>query len=140
MSSSPSLLLAVDTALESPVANTSSDPSSLHLRTQSKYVSSEKGVGARDIFSLVWLSIELIFCIEIVLYIRVVDPDPDSEDFVDPDPYWESGSGSRGKKIKKFQWKNALFSYFCKNILPIKRYNYFLKKIWMNNTNIFDFI
>jgi hypothetical protein len=24
-------------------------------------------------------------------------------DFVDPDPYWESGSGSRGKKIKKFQ-------------------------------------
>jgi hypothetical protein len=66
--------------------------------------------------------------------------DPDSEDFVDPDPYWESGSGSRGKKIKKFQWKNALFSYFCKKILPIKRYNYFLKKIWMNNTNICDFI
>jgi hypothetical protein len=33
-------------------------------------------------------------------------------DFVDPDPYWESGSGSRGKKIKKFQWKNALLSYF----------------------------
>jgi hypothetical protein len=32
-------------------------------------------------------------------------------DFVDPDPYWESGSGSRGKKMKKFQWKNALFSY-----------------------------
>jgi hypothetical protein len=28
-------------------------------------------------------------------------------DFVDPDPYWESGS--RGKKIKKFQCKNALF-------------------------------
>jgi hypothetical protein len=24
-------------------------------------------------------------------------------DFVDPDPYWESGSGSRGKKTKKFQ-------------------------------------
>jgi hypothetical protein len=24
-----------------------------------------------------------------------------------PDP----GSGSRGKKVKKFQWKNALFSY-----------------------------
>jgi hypothetical protein len=26
-------------------------------------------------------------------------------DFVDPDPdpYWESGSGSRGKKMKKFQ-------------------------------------
>jgi hypothetical protein len=36
----------------------------------------------------------------------------------DPDPYWESGSGSgsRGKKIMKFQWKNALFSYFFKNI------------------------
>jgi hypothetical protein len=36
--------------------------------------------------------------------------DPDSETCVDPDPYWESGS--RGKKTKKFQWKNALFSYF----------------------------
>jgi hypothetical protein len=35
--------------------------------------------------------------------------DPDSEDFVDPDPYWESGSGSRGKKIKKFQWKKSTF-------------------------------
>jgi hypothetical protein len=37
--------------------------------------------------------------------------DPDSEDFVDPDPYWESrsGSGSRGKKIKKFQWKKMHF-------------------------------
>jgi hypothetical protein len=46
---------------------------------------------------------------------------------VDPDPYWESGSGSSGKKIKKFQWKNALFSYFCKN--NKKGYNYFLKKI-----------
>jgi hypothetical protein len=35
---------------------------------------------------------------------RVVDPDPD--------PYWESGSESRGKKMKKFQWKKELFSYF----------------------------
>jgi hypothetical protein len=35
-------------------------------------------------------------------------------DFVDPDPYWESGS--RGKKTKKFQWKNALFSYLKKTI------------------------
>jgi hypothetical protein len=37
-------------------------------------------------------------------------------DFVnpDPDPYWESGSGSRDKNTKKFQWKNALFSYFLK--------------------------
>jgi hypothetical protein len=40
--------------------------------------------------------------------------------FVDPDPYLESGSG--GKKTKKFQWKNALFSYFFKQILPLKRY------------------
>jgi hypothetical protein len=38
---------------------------------------------------------------------------------VDPDPYWESGS--RGKKIKKFQWKNALLSYFFKKILPLKK-------------------
>jgi hypothetical protein len=29
-------------------------------------------------------------------------------DFVDPDSQYGSGSGSRGKKIKKFQWKNAL--------------------------------
>jgi hypothetical protein len=40
-------------------------------------------------------------------------------DFVDQD--WESGSRSRGKKMKKFQWKNALFSYFFL-ILPLKRY------------------
>jgi hypothetical protein len=26
---------------------------------------------------------------------------------VDPDPYLESGSGSRGKKTKKFQWKKC---------------------------------
>jgi hypothetical protein len=39
---------------------------------------------------------------------------------VDPDPYWESGS--RGKKMKKFQWKNALFSYLKKKFLPLKRY------------------
>jgi hypothetical protein len=58
---------------------------------------------------------------------------------VDPDPYWESGSGSRGKKIKKFQWKNALFGYL-KKTLPLKRYNYFLKKILMNNTGIFYLI
>jgi hypothetical protein len=30
-------------------------------------------------------------------------------DFVDPDPDWESGSGSRGKKTKKFQWKKCTF-------------------------------
>jgi hypothetical protein len=40
--------------------------------------------------------------------------DPDSEDFVDrdPDPYWESGSRSRGKKIKKFQCKKFTFLLF----------------------------
>jgi hypothetical protein len=41
-------------------------------------------------------------------------------DFVDPDPYWESGS--RGKKIKKFQWKNPLLKLFLTKILPLKRY------------------
>jgi hypothetical protein len=44
-------------------------------------------------------------------------------DFVDPEPEWESGS--RGKKMKKFQWKNALFSYFLTKNLPLK----FEKKI-----------
>jgi hypothetical protein len=39
---------------------------------------------------------------------------------VDPDPYWESGS--RGKKTKKLQWEKALFGYFLKKILPLKRY------------------
>jgi hypothetical protein len=34
------------------------------------------------------------------LWIRIRDPDS------------QYGSGSRGKKIKKFHWKNALFSYF----------------------------
>jgi hypothetical protein len=43
-------------------------------------------------------------------------------DFVDPDPYWESGSGSRGKKMKKFQRKNELFSYLKIKFLPLKRY------------------
>jgi hypothetical protein len=52
---------------------------------------------------------------------RVVDPDPMDPDSAtlwiriwirigNPDP----GSGSRGKKIKKFLWKNALFSYLKK--------------------------
>jgi hypothetical protein len=35
-----------------------------------------------------------------------------------PDPYWESRSW--GKKIKKFPWKNALFSYFQKNFTTKK--------------------
>jgi hypothetical protein len=47
---------------------------------------------------------------------------------VDPDPYWESGSGSRARKLRNFSGKNALFSYFKKKILPLKRYNYFLNK------------
>jgi hypothetical protein len=37
-------------------------------------------------------------------------------DFVDPDPYWESRSGSRGKKIKKFQWEKCTFNIFLKKI------------------------
>jgi hypothetical protein len=41
-------------------------------------------------------------------------------DFVDPDLYWESGA--RGKKINKFQWKNALFSYFSKKNFTTKRH------------------
>jgi hypothetical protein len=52
---------------------------------------------------------------------RVVDPDSATLwiriCIGNPDP----GSGSRGEKIKKFQWKNALFSYL-KKILPLKRY------------------
>jgi hypothetical protein len=40
---------------------------------------------------------------------------------MDPDPYWESDAGSRGKKIKKFQWKNALNSYFFQ-IFTLKMY------------------
>jgi hypothetical protein len=36
--------------------------------------------------------------------------------FVDPDPYWESGSGSRGKKTKKFQWKKCIFQLLNKKI------------------------
>jgi hypothetical protein len=55
--------------------------------------------------------------------IRIGNPDPDP--------------GAR--KLRNFSGKNALFSYFLK-ILPLKRYNYFLKKILMNNTRIFDLI
>jgi hypothetical protein len=47
---------------------------------------------------------------------------------MDPDPYWESESGSRGKKTKKFQWKKMHFLFIFKKILPLQRYNYFLKK------------
>jgi hypothetical protein len=34
----------------------------------------------------------------------------------------DTGSESRGKKIKKFQWKNALLKSFLTNILPLERY------------------
>jgi hypothetical protein len=53
------------------------------------------------------------------VFIRVVDPDPDSATLWirtrigNPDP----GSGSRGKKIKKFQWKNALVRGYLKKKL-----------------------
>jgi hypothetical protein len=52
---------------------------------------------------------------------------------VDPNP----DPGAR--KLRNFSGKNALFSYL-KKTLPLKRYNYFLKKILMNNTSIFDLI
>jgi hypothetical protein len=42
-----------------------------------------------------------------------------------PDP----GSGSRGKKIKKSQWKNALFSFFTFYNQKGST-NYFLKKMF----------
>jgi hypothetical protein len=42
-------------------------------------------------------------------------------DFVDPDPYWEFGSGSRGKKIEKLQWKKIPFLVmFQRNFTPKK--------------------
>jgi hypothetical protein len=44
-------------------------------------------------------------------------------DFVDPDPYWESGSGTRGKKTKKFQWKKNSKMHFLVT-------GYFLKKFY----------
>jgi hypothetical protein len=59
-------------------------------------------------------------------YSRVVDPD------------WESGS--RGKKIKKFRWKNELFSFFkkCYHLKGKKiGLTSFWNKILMNNTGIF---
>jgi hypothetical protein len=44
-------------------------------------------------------------------------------DFVDPDPYWESGS--RDNKFKKFILKSYL-----KKILPLKRYKIALITFW----------
>jgi hypothetical protein len=54
-------------------------------------------------------------------------------DFVDPDPYWEPGS--RGKKSMKFQWKNALLSYFLKN-LPLKKYKIALTTVLFERKKI----
>jgi alpha-tubulin suppressor-like RCC1 family protein len=51
-----------------------------------------------------------------LFFSRVVDPD--SVTLWIRDPYWESGS--RGKKIRKFQWKNALYSYFLKTFYHYK--------------------
>jgi hypothetical protein len=51
---------------------------------------------------------------------------------VDPDPYWESGSGSRGKKTQKFQWEKGLFGYF-KKMLPLKRYKIALTTLKKKN-------
>jgi hypothetical protein len=94
------------------------------------------------------------FCTYDVIYIfyciifRVVDPDPDwirigsgFSDFVDPDPYWESGSRIRignpdpgsvlgiripdpdpgARKFRNFSRKMHFLIFFNK-ILPLKRY------------------
>jgi hypothetical protein len=45
-----------------------------------------------------------------------------------PDP----GSGSRGKKIRKFQCKKCTFLLFKKKILPLKRYKLALTTFWKN--------
>jgi hypothetical protein len=39
---------------------------------------------------------------------------------VDPDPYWDPDPGAR--KLRNFSGKNALFCYFLKKILPLKKY------------------
>jgi hypothetical protein len=64
-----------------------------------------------------WIRIQRLHGSGSVLGIRIGSG---FSDFMDPDPYWESGSGSRGKKIKKYQCKNALFSYFKKNFYHYK--------------------
>jgi hypothetical protein len=75
------------------------------------------------------------------LFSRVVDPDPDWIQI--PRlwfPYWESGSGSRGKKTKKFQWKNVLFSYFLKTFYHWKStYKIALTTFWKKLRWITDF-
>jgi hypothetical protein len=43
------------------------------------------------------------------------------------------------RKLRNFSGK-CTFELFLKKILPLKRYNYFLKKFLMNNTSIFDLI
>jgi hypothetical protein len=49
-------------------------------------------------------------------------------DFVDPDPYWESGSGSRGKKTKKISVEKMHFLVILKKNLPLKRKKSFFNK------------
>jgi hypothetical protein len=49
---------------------------------------------------------DFVFAPELWIWIRIVSG---FSDFVDPDPYWESGSGFRGKKIKRFHWKKCTF-------------------------------
>jgi hypothetical protein len=59
---------------------------------------------------LCWTCVNLlVMCMDVLthvagLWIRIGSG---FRDFVDPDPYWESGS--RGKKPKKFQWKKCTF-------------------------------
>jgi hypothetical protein len=91
--------------------------------------------------SLVQIYLNLVYLLQGCGSGSGLDPDPDwiririgsgFSDLVDPDPYWESGS--RGKKMKKFHWKSALFSYLKKN-LPPKRYRYkiALTTFWKKN-------
>jgi hypothetical protein len=72
-------------------------------------------------FQLVQINFMLVFCCTYMT--RIVDPDPD--------PDWVRiqrlcGSGSvlgiriQGQEIKKYQWKNALFSYFFCNFTTKK--------------------
>jgi hypothetical protein len=75
---------------------------------------------------------------------RVVDPDPNPNWIWIQKTLWiriRIGNPDPGaRKLRNFSGKMHFLVIFVKKILPIKRYNYFLKKIWMNNTNIFYFI
>jgi hypothetical protein len=57
---------------------------------------------------------------------RVVDPDPDwigFSDFVDPDPYWESGFRIRiqGQENKEISVEKCTFYFFIFLNFPVKR-------------------